>query len=211
MHKPRLSMPRLCAVLITLACGLSDAAVLPLEGRLPATPGGVDYQAYYDPNLDITWAADANIIGNWGTWSSMLAGISGLTIGGVSGWRLPVTLNPDATCSIDTSLSKGYDCTGSEMGYLYYVEGITAAMPGPFSNVQSDFYWSGTDYDVDNAWSFGFNALGYQSLNDKVEYDNYAWAVYTGDVAAVPLPAAIWMFGSGLLGLVAVSRRKQAA
>ena len=31
------------------------------------------------------------------------------------------------------------------------------------------------------------------------------------DVAAVPVPAAVWLFGSGLLGLIGVARRKQAA
>jgi hypothetical protein len=32
-----------------------------------------------------------------------------------------------------------------------------------------------------------------------------------GSVTAVPLPAAVWLFGSGLLGLVGVARRRQAA
>jgi len=32
-----------------------------------------------------------------------------------------------------------------------------------------------------------------------------------GDAAAVPVPAAVWLFGSGLLGLVGIARRKQAA
>jgi hypothetical protein len=30
----------------------------------------------------------------------------------------------------------------------------------------------------------------------------------TADVSAVPVPAAAWLFGSGLLGLVGVARRK---
>ena len=35
------------------------------------------------------------------------------------------------------------------------------------------------------------------------------WAVRDGDVlAAVPLPAAVWLFGSGLLGLAGLARRK---
>jgi len=34
--------------------------------------------------------------------------------------------------------------------------------------------------------------------------------VYLG-VAAVPVPAAVWLFGSGLLGLIGVARRKKAA
>jgi len=32
-----------------------------------------------------------------------------------------------------------------------------------------------------------------------------------GSVTAVPVPAAVWLFGSGLLGLVGVARRKKAA
>jgi hypothetical protein len=210
MQKKRL-LAKLCAVSIVLISGLSDAAVLPLEGRLPVTPGGDDYQAYYDPNLDVTWAADANIFGTWGGWSSMVANVESLTISGIGDWRLPATLNPDTSCDTDPALAKGYGCTGSEMGYLYWVEGITAATPGPFSNIQSDFYWSGTEYDTDNAWDFGFNQYGYQSLSDKVEYDNYAWAVRSGDVAAVPVPTTLWLFVSGLLGLVGSARRKKTA
>ncbi|MBI5783055.1 MAG: VPLPA-CTERM sorting domain-containing protein, partial [Gammaproteobacteria bacterium] len=38
----------------------------------------------------------------------------------------------------------------------------------------------------------------------------YALAVRPGDVAVVPVPAAVWLFGSGLLGLIGVARRKAA-
>ena len=33
----------------------------------------------------------------------------------------------------------------------------------------------------------------------------------TGDVSAVPVPAAVWLFGSGLVGLAGVARRRKAA
>jgi hypothetical protein len=33
----------------------------------------------------------------------------------------------------------------------------------------------------------------------------------TGSGSAVPLPAAVWLFGSGLLGLAGVARRKAKA
>jgi len=32
--------------------------------------------------------------------------------------------------------------------------------------------------------------------------------VKTGDLAPVPIPAAAWLFGSGLLGLIGISRRR---
>ena len=42
------------------------------------------------------------------------------------------------------------------------------------------------------------------------EGDNLlAWAIMA-DVTTVPLPAAVWLFGSGLLGLVGIARRKKA-
>jgi hypothetical protein len=40
---------------------------------------------------------------------------------------------------------------------------------------------------------------------------NFAWAVRTGDVpAVVPVPAAVWLFGSGLLGLIGMAKRNKA-
>jgi len=33
----------------------------------------------------------------------------------------------------------------------------------------------------------------------------------TGTISAVPVPAAIWLFGSGLVGLMGVARRLKAA
>jgi hypothetical protein len=35
-------------------------------------------------------------------------------------------------------------------------------------------------------------------------------AVRDGDVSSVPVPAAVWLFGSGLLGLIGIARRKKA-
>jgi hypothetical protein len=37
----------------------------------------------------------------------------------------------------------------------------------------------------------------------------YGWAVHSGNAGAVPLPAAVWLFGSGLLGLIGVGRKRR--
>ena len=51
---------------------------------------------------------------------------------------------------------------------------------------------------------FGFNSLASDSVIDNASVINF------GSVSAVPVPAAVWLFGSGLLGLVGVARRKRA-
>lgn len=48
------------ALIVSIMASRSPAYA-ELLGRLPATPGGSDYQAYYDTELDITWLADASL------------------------------------------------------------------------------------------------------------------------------------------------------
>ena len=174
--------------------------------------------AYYDDVADLTWLADANAAGTKMTWSDANAWAAGYSVGGVDGWRLADTLQPDASCSIQSgTVSYGYNCTGSEMGSLFYgALGNTSGSltnTGDFTNVQSGGYWSASEYapDTSIAWYFG-KGDGLQYINYKT-YNYYAWAVQSGDVSAasvVPIPAAVWLFGSGLLGLVGMARRKKA-
>ena len=100
-----------------------------------------------------------------------------------------------------------YDSSGI---FDYGCAGSCLTSTGPFSNVQSNFYWSATEYapNTNDAWFFNMY-YGSQYRNDK-NSSLYGWAVQSGDVSAVPVPAAVWLFGSGLLGLVGVARRKRA-
>jgi len=84
---------------------------------------------------------------------------------------------------------------------------------GPFSGLLPFHYWSGTELDSLVAWflDFGFDGGGAQS-NEGKSGSTFAWAVRSGDVpAVVPVPAAVWLFGSGLIGLISIARRKKAA
>jgi len=188
----------------------------------------------YDTDLDITWLADANYAMTTGydddgqmNWQQSLDWVSQLTYGGFSDWRLPTTMQPDLSCSnqtigVDSTLSSNsYNCTGSEMGHLFYNELGAVANASIFnsddpameffSNFQLQRYWTSTEYAIDptNAWLFGL-ANGSQGIYLK-NYDFFAMAVHDGDIGAVPVPGAVWLFGSGLLSLVSFARKKSNA
>ena len=158
--------------------------------------------AVYDTDRDITWTANANInfLLNWAeanTWAE------NLVYGGYSDWRLPTTLQPDATCSdqntVETPpISFNNNCSGSEMGHLFYTElggvagssilTINNGLLSLFTNtalVNSFRYWSGTEFSpnpANFAWSFSLGD-GTQIAYDK-SFGAWALAVRPGDVDA---------------------------
>ena len=207
-------MKILKATLITSALVLSTSANAALVERL-------DGLAYYDDVADLTWLADANYALTSGyddngfmQWADANSWAAGLDIGGVTGWRLAHT---DASCGG----TYAYNCTDSEMGNLFYnvlggSEGSSIDVTHNsnydlFSDIQTTD-WTATEYAAipdTYAWAFLPGSGGEQTPFQKTYYFN-AWAVQSGDVSAVPVPAAVWLFGSGLIGLIGLTRRKKA-
>jgi hypothetical protein len=124
----------------------------------------------------------------------------------------------------------GYNVTAhSEMSYMFYLTlgdkayvdtsgmeqlGWGLTNTGPFSDLRSAPYWSATEYaptSASDAWYFDFYG-GSQGDFAKTYDRMYAWAVHSGDVGAavVPVPAAAWLFGSGIAGLIGFARRRSA-
>lgn len=59
--------------------------------------------------------------------------------------------------------------------------------------------------------SFTLDYSAHVPLSDQTGFAGVYWGMHLeGVVSAVPVPAAVWLFGSGLLGLVGVARRKKA-
>jgi len=75
-----------------------------------------------------------------------------------------------------------------------------------FSLVFTALAITGTPGDVTTALGLGGAFL--DGNNDSVNIDSFGGASVS--VSAVPIPAAVWLLGSGLLGLVGVARRRSA-
>lgn len=213
-----------------ISLNMVTAADAALVGRLAATSGGTDYQAYYDDAADLTWLADANagagsIFDDFGsnvdgrmTWNSANAWAADLSVNGIDSWRLPTTLHPDTSCQNQTpSQSIGTGCTGSEMGNFFY--NVLGGVAGNsittthnsnydfFSNVQEGLYWSSTTHATFSNFAYYFDTRsGSQATFDKSNAV-HAWAVHSGDVSPVPVPAAAWLMLSGL-GMFGFFRKK---
>ena len=83
---------------------------------------------------------------------------------------------------------------------------ITETTLGTFDFLAADAGFGEVDY-VEFFFS-DFYRVTPSSLGDtalQFDFDN----IVVGTVSAVPVPAAVWLFGTGLIGLVSCSKRKQ--
>ena len=195
-----------------------------LLGRLPATPGGTDYQAAYDDVLDITWVTDAGLSGP-GTWDEQVAWAEGLELLGANDWRLASisvsagvpTGDAPADGPVGCSSTGEQDCRDNELGYMYYqnlggsfpndltgnqtVDGVT------LTDIQSQ-YWSGTQNGPDAAFNLFFEN-GDQGIGLK-SFSFNGWAVRDGDIGLLSGPVDLNgtvedADGTGLCALVLAS------
>ncbi len=131
--------------------------------------------------------------------------LNNINYAGSNQWRLP-----------SSNAIIGYNQTGSQFGQLFYTElGGTAGNKIPytanFTNEQASVYWLAQEYAAypDLAWGFSTDN-GIQGIINNKSNQYYAWAVSPGQVSAVPVPGAIWLMGTGLLGLLGLKRRGHA-
>ncbi len=67
-----------------------------------------------------------------------------------------------------------------------------------------------TTFGLDNG-VFSFVGFSLESANGNVLSTDLLLTETNRNISTVPIPAAVWLFGSGLIGLVGVARRKDIA
>jgi hypothetical protein len=164
----------------------------------------------YDTTTQLSWLKNANTTGLWLTWDGAVAWAASLNNGsgfaGLTGWRLPTTIQPDSSCRGQNDpggafppQGVGYDCANSEMAHLFYVSlgnkaycdvlnycpqaGGGLLNTGPFTNFLSEtIYWSGSDFEPfpTFAWYFDFGKGDQYYTAKSLGTWFYAWAVRPG-------------------------------
>lgn len=215
-----------------LAAGqMSGTAHAALQGR-DLDGNLATFEAYYDTVLDITWLADAAMSDTvtWEeavAWAANLSFTDGVNV--YDNWRLPSTTDTGAPgcdfANSGTDCGYNVDTASSEMAHLYFVTlgnqsyftsaGVdsgayiggtnpdsTLDNTGPFINLQSYGYWSGTEYAsyTPAAWWF-ITSSGRQEMRGKGD-TWYALAVSPGSIGLVPEAEthALMLAGLGLIG-----------
>jgi len=155
----------------------------PFSGTYSITAGDFSANGY------VSWFGAQAFVGYLNT----------INYAGSQQWALP-------TAGADPEFD--YNQTRSQLGQLFYIElggNLSANIPNTanFTNEQA-YSWSGTEHARSPHAAWGFD-MGYGYLPLK-NYPLYAWAVSPGQVSAVPVPGATWLFGTGLVGLLGLKR-----
>lgn len=144
-------------------------------------------------------------------------------------------VNFEYAISYDGSTDRGFNntTTSNELSHLYYVSlgnggyctsnNATGSSPdncevaaygtwglqntGVFDDMQISRYWTDTEHDLNDFRAFDMDFTFGQVGTGAKSGGKHVWAVLDGAPTEVPLPAASWLFITGLIGLISVSRR----
>ena len=116
------------------------------------------------------------------------------------------SITPHALPSATTAASSGATTFSSlDLGALYDNWNATDFNQGNVAATGTVNFASATNFTWTAHWTSKIVGGAFNGQTGTYDVSG------TGAISAVPLPAAVWLMGSGLLGLVGVARRRKAA
>lgn len=100
----------------------------------------------------------------------------------------------------------GFQMTGSLDAFTQALSGVAGSVASAHSNFGSSGLWGG----ISEVHLADGTVLTNYSLSSASGFD-WSNAFPSGPASTVPVPATVWLFGAGLLGLVTVARRRKTA
>ncbi len=204
------------ATVLTFDIGNADNVPLPQDYGDQVTSTTMGSYSYgvaggFTPNVNVTYFdADGNDLTRWTTGYNELVNVIENEIDGAVGYGITFTADPGFEVSL-ASLDMGnwgaaitvpgLSITDGGGAVLYSVANI--ALPG---NSDPSIAFNFPTAVQASTLNLYINTNGLGGSSDNVGLDNIQFS----QVSAVPVPAAAWLFGSGLLGLIGMARRRKA-
>ena len=164
-----------------------------------------------------SFSSGNNIVITSGTASGFSGGISGLFgVGAITTSGLQETANVNGTGSL--SIFDGGQILTADLSWVDIASFATAGVLNTLGTANlSNIVYGGSNGDLVALFNAGtgtqtatFQFTSPTSLTDLFTTSTTVTSTsFSGSIASIPIPATVWLFGSGLLGLVGMARRKK--
>lgn len=130
----------------------------------------------------------------------------GQSVNGVIDTEIAPGLTGSFSFDIPFIFGTAFSMTGSLDAFTQAVSGLAGSEATAYSNFGSSGIWQGiSDVHLADGTVLSGYSLGSTSGFDWIN------AFPSGPVSTVPIPATLWLFATGLLGLIVVGRRRKTA